>query len=751
MPATTVTEAIDFADGLGRPLRSGAELTPLNEIFCDDLSLSTVAGFPRDGGALAQSRVVVAGRSPRSFGGAAGLRSIVGAVACTLWMAATAAPEARHPIRIDDLLRIQRVSDVQISPDGNAIVYTVASPSLGSNQNESNIWLASTTRSEVRQLTHTGKDRSPRWAPGGKRLAFLSKRDGKSQVFLLTLDAGEARALTHMSTDIDTVRWSPDGMSLVVSAAVYPDCNDEACNKAREEKKALGDNARVYDEWPLSTAISWMDGRRNHLFAINADGPEAPRDLTPGRHYDVPPRLGIDGSVDPDDIAISPDGKELCFASASEWDVSGQGVVHLFRVPMAGGEPQRIAQDSGNERNPAYSPDGRFIAYRSHLNSKNTGEPMRVMLYRRDAGTVINLTKALDRSASALAWTADSKTILFVGEEGIRRPLYALPVRTGAAAKEVSSGFVADISASRASPAVAFTSSSLIAPAEVFVTARPGTAPRQITHHNDQMLSTLEMAAPEPFWFKSTDSMPVQGILLRPPGFRSDLKYPLLVLLHGGPHTVWSDSWSYGWNPQVLAAPGYAVLIVNRRGSTGYGQKFSDAVINDWGGAPYQDIMAGIDDALTRYPFLDATRLAAAGASYGGYMADWLATHTNRFKTIISHAGVFDLTSLYTTDIPWFLELEINGLPWSSETFRKWSPATYAQTLGKYKTPMLITVGEKDFRVPYMQSVELFTSLQRQGVPSKLVVFPDEGHWILKPRDARLWYTTFLDWLGQYL
>jgi dipeptidyl aminopeptidase/acylaminoacyl peptidase len=280
---------------------------------------------------------------------------------------------------------------------------------------------------------------------------------------------------------------------------------------------------------------------------------------------------------------------------------------------------------------------------------------------------------------------------------------------------------------------------------------RPGATPRQITHHNDAIVATLDLPAAETFQFPSKDGATVEALFLRPPATAASGKVPLLVLLHGGPHTTWNDAWNWRWNSQVFAAPGRAILIVNRRGSTAYGQKFSDGVIGDWGGAPYEDIMTGVDVALAKYPFLDSSRVAAAGASYGGYMADWLATHTNRFKTIVSHAGVWDFNSEYGGDIPWFLEFEMQGQPWATENFRKWSPSTYAAALGQFKTPMLITAGEKDFRVPYQQSLALFTSLQRQGIPSKLIVFPEAGHWISKPKDAQLWYSAINDWLAKYL
>jgi dipeptidyl aminopeptidase/acylaminoacyl peptidase len=293
---------------------------------------------------------------------------------------------------------------------------------------------------------------------------------------------------------------------------------------------------------------------------------------------------------------------------------------------------------------------------------------------------------------------------------------------------------------------------SLTMPGELFVGAGDGSGLKQLTHQNDAMLATLEMNAPEKFWFEGAEGTKVEAMLVKPPQFAAGKKYPMLVLLHGGPQTMWTDAWGYRWNAEVFSAAGYVTLMINRRGSTGYGQKFTDEITNDWGGRAYTDVMKGIDAAIAKYPFIDKTKLAAAGGSYGGYLADWLATHTDRFKAIVSHAGVYDKVSMYATEELWFEEHDMQGTPWTApENYKKWSPSTFAGELGKYKTPTLVVCGEKDYRVPYTQSLEFFSALQRQGVPSKIMIFPDEGHWVLKPQNAQLWYKTFLDWVGTYV
>jgi len=289
-------------------------------------------------------------------------------------------------------------------------------------------------------------------------------------------------------------------------------------------------------------------------------------------------------------------------------------------------------------------------------------------------------------------------------------------------------------------------------PSELFVSAADGSGLKQLTHSNDAMLAKVEMNEPETFWFEGAEGTKVEAMLIRPPQFVASQKFPLLVLLHGGPQTMWSNAWGYRWNAQVFSGAGYVTLMINRRGSTGYGQKFTDEITNDWGGKAYLDIMKGIDAAIAKYSFIDKSRMAAAGGSYGGYLADWLGTHTDRFKAIVSHAGVYDKVSMYATEELWFEEHDMQGTPWGApENYKKWAPSTYASEWGKYKTPTLVVAGERDYRVPYTQSLELFNTLQRQGVPSKLLIFPDEGHWILKPLNAQLWYKTFLDWLATYV
>jgi len=655
----------------------------------------------------------------------------------------------KHPMTFDDMIKLHRVSASQVSPDGKWVAFVVATPDLGANRNASNVWVMSTSGGEATQLTQSGHDTAPAWAPDGKALAFLSSRDGNSQVYLLSMGGGEPKKLTTLSTGADLFQWSPDGKTIAFTSSVYLDCKDDACNSERDaEKEKSKVKARIYDHLLYRHWDHWSDGKRSHLFVAPVDGSATARDLTPTADYDIPP----DGRGEVSDFAFSPDSKEICYTAVLDKVEAISTNGELFIVPAAGGEPKKITSNPGFDGNPVYSPDGKYIAYHAQLTAQYESDRWRVMLYDRKSGKTENLSEGFDRSATSLSWSPDSKWIYLLAENETLQPLYAMETRPGAAPKRVLDGYNAAYSFSGDGKTLVSEQTSMTLPTELFVAAADGSGLKQLTHMNDGLLANVEMDAPEKFRFEGAEGTKVEAMLLKPQQFEGGKKYPMIVLLHGGPQTMWSDAWGYRWNPQVFSAAGYVTLMINRRGSTGYGQKFTDEITNDWGGRAYVDVTKGIDAAIAKYPFIDKTRLAAAGGSYGGYMADWLATHTDRFKVIVSHASVYDKTSMYATEELWFEEHDMQGTPWNAaENYKKWSPSTYAAELGKYKTPTLVICGERDYRVPYTQSLEFFSALQRQGVASKLVVFPDEGHWILKPQNAQLWYKTFLDWVGTYL
>src|SRR5246500_4421009 len=541
-------------------------------------------------------------------------------ILCTA--AATLAQDAaRHAITFDDMMQMHRVGSPEISPDGKWVAYAVTTPDMSVNRNASNIWIVPTGGGEAMQLTQSGHDSSPAWSPDGKMIAFLSSREGTSQVYVLNMEGGEAHAVTHLSTGADLVKWSPDGKTIAFTSSVYPDCKDDACNKKRDEEKEKSKvKARVYEQLLYRHWNHWFEGKRSHLFVEPADGSGEARDLNAGANYDVPPdqRGGVD------DINFSPDSKEICFTAVTDKVEAISTNGDLFLVPVAGGEAKRITTNPAFDGNPVYSPDGRFIAYHAQRTPGYESDRWRVMLYDRQSGKTENLTEGFDRSANELAWSGDSKTIFFTAEDETLQPVYAMAARVGAEPKKViAEGFNTGLTISDDGKILAFERSSLTMPAEVFVAESAGSGGRQLTHQNESILTKLDMNEPETFWFESADGTRVQAMMIRPPHFDATKKYPLLVLLHGGPQTMWSNSWGYRWNAQVFSGGGYVTLMINRRGSTGYGQKFTDEITNDWGGKAYGDVMKGVDVSLAKFPFIDGKKMAAAGGSYGGHMGGW--------------------------------------------------------------------------------------------------------------------------------
>jgi dipeptidyl aminopeptidase/acylaminoacyl peptidase len=658
---------------------------------------------------------------------------------------------AKRAMTFDDLAAVQRVGDAQISPDGRAVVYTVGTTDMDTNRVAHNIWVIPTAPgSQPRQLTQSGHDTRPQWSPDGKTIAFLSNREGVTQIYAMPAQGGNAKKITSLSTGADNEKWSPDGRWIAFTSSVFPDCPDDACNRARDdaaEKSKV--KARVYDHLLYRHWVHWSDGKRSHLFLVAASG-GAPRDLTPRADYDVPP----DERGDANDFNFSPDSKELCFTAVADRPEAITTNGDLFLVPTSGGEPKRITSNPGFDGHPTYSPDGRYIAYHSQKTPEYESDRWRLMIFDRAAGTHVEVAESFDRSVDEIVWSPDSKQIYFTAVNEAEQPVYEIAAASGSTPREiVKDSFNESITIAADGNTFAFLRSSLTAPAEVFTARSDGTAARELSQHNAARLASIDMNPPESFWYEGAGGTRVQGMLIRPPHFDASKKYPLLLLIHGGPQSLWTDSWGYRWNEELFAAPGYVAVLINPRGSTGYGQKFTDEITDDWGGRVYEDLMKGVDYVIGNYPYVDASRVAAAGGSYGGYMIDWIATHTGRFKVLISHAGVYDKTSMYgATEELWFEEHDMAGTPWTHpESYQKWSPSTYAGDLGKYKTPTLVICGELDYRVPYTQSLEFFTALQRQNVPSKIVVYPDEGHWILKPQNSRLWYKTFSDWLAAYL
>ena len=664
---------------------------------------------------------------------------------------APAGAQTKRPITIDDLLKLQRVGDPQISPDGATVVYAVTVPDKAANKSTHNLWIVPTRGGAPRQLTTSGSDTDPRWSPDGKQLAFLSSRGGEAQIYVLALAGGEANKVTTVSGGVDMFVWSPDGASFAFTSKVFPDCQDDACNAKRAKDDAAGKvKIRVYDDLLYRHWTEWRTGTRGHLFVTPVAGGAA-KDLTQGAKYDVPPgqREG------PHPIAFSPDSKQIAFTAIDDPMEAASTNGDIFTVPADGSSAAvRLTKSAGFDGAPAYSPDGKYLAFHSQARPGVESDRWRLMRLDRQSGETIELTPSFDRSVDALAWSPDSKTIYFGAEDSTYEPVFSVAA-SGGMPKAINPKTMNTAWALSANGTTfVMLRASQNQPGDLVASAADGSDSRELTHQNAELLAALDLPAAEHFTFAGAGGTEVSAMLLRPPAFDASKKYPVVMILHGGPETMFGDAWSYRWNSQMFAAPGYAVLQINRRGSTGFGQAFTDGIVDDWGGKPYQDLMKGLDAALAKYPFLDGTRVAAAGASYGGYMIDWMESQSKgRFKALVSHAGVYNLASMYgATEELWFPEAEFKGTPWTNKAaYERSSASTYAAEFGKYKTPTLVSCGELDFRVPYTQSLEFYTALQRQGVPSRLVVVPDEGHWILKPANSAFWYGQVMEWLKKYL
>ena len=663
-----------------------------------------------------------------------------------LLVLAVAAPVlAQKPFDVDALMKLARVSDPQVSPDGRMVAFTVQTVDLAANKKPTNIYVVPVAGGEPVRITSAGTvNERPRWSPDSRAIAFISDRGGSAQVWLMAPYGTDARQITSLATEAGGVLYSPDGKNLAFTSEVYPDCPDDACNKKKlDAEKDSKVHARIYTSLLYRHWTEWRGNRRSHLFVVPVSS-GTPKDLTPGDR-DVPP-FSLGGQ---DDYAISPDGSELCFVWNADPEPAASTNSDLWVVPMAGGDVVKITSNPAADTSPAYSPDGKYLAWRAQVRPGYEADRWRLMVLERATGKLTNLTAGNDRWVTGFTWSPDSSQVFFTIEDRGRQLLQTVPVRGGGARSIISGdSFVDEVQLTPDGKTVVFTEQTGARPSEIFAAASGGSV-RALTHFNDSLLAGFALPKLEEFWVESTDGTRIHSFLLKPPGFDESKRYPVLFLIHGGPQGAWGEDWTYRWNAQVFAGAGFVVIMPNPRGSIGYGQKFIDDINADWGGKPYDDIMS-VADYVAKLPYADPDKMAAAGGSYGGYMVDWILGHTQRFKALVSHAGVFDLRSMFgATEELWFPLWEFHGAPWDNpDLYAKLSPSFYAKD---FRTPTLVVGGELDFRVPYGQALQLYTSLQLQKVPSKLLMYPDEGHWVLKPQNSVLWYNTFIDWVKEWV
>ncbi|MHB1192787.1 MAG: S9 family peptidase [Longimicrobiales bacterium] len=652
---------------------------------------------------------------------------------------------AQDAMTAEDLWSLARVGNPVLSPDGSTVLYTVTTFDLDALRSRTEVWSVGVAGGEPRPFitSEQGSNSAPAWSPDGKRIAFVSTRGGSGpQVWVIPVDGGEARPLTSVEGGATGPVWSRDGRRILFASSVQPE--GDAMAERLKEIAGRKSEAKVFDDLQYRHWDEWEDGLRSHVFVLDvASG--GTLDVTPGPH-DTPP-LALGGFQDYD---ISPDGEEIAFVRNTDVPAMVGTGNDVWLVSAAGGEPRLLTPSDANDAAPHYSPDGRWIAYLAMSRPGFEADQAQLVLHDRSTHETRSLTADLDASVDFFTWSADSRSLWFQTQDQLFHATYRVDVAGGAPQKITQGTYDGGLAVSADGRTLVVARQSNDRPVDLFALGADGSVRRRLTDQNRGPLARLALQPVEPFWAEGAEGARVQGFIVKPPRFDATRKYPVVYLIHGGPQGAWTDSWSYRWNPNMFAAAGYVVVAVNPRGSTGYGQRFTDEITGDWGGKVYTDLMNALDHALATYPFLDRTRVAAAGASYGGYMINWINGHTDRFRALINHDGLFDTRSMYgATEELWFPEWEFGGQPWSNpEGFERWNPANHAASM---TTPTLVVHGGLDYRVPLEQGLATFTALRRRGVPARLLYFPDEGHWVLKPQNAFVWWEEMLGWLGRYL
>jgi dipeptidyl aminopeptidase/acylaminoacyl peptidase len=689
--------------------------------------------------------------------------------------AVPAATGTQHPFDAHDLVTMARLSEPAVSPDGTRVAFTLRHTDLAADRGRTDLWWVGTDGTGLAQLTtDPASDSSPAWSPDGSSLYFLSTRSGSSQVWRLPVSGGEARQVSDLPVDVATFEISPDGSKLAVSMDTFPDCPGIQCTADRlEAREKSPEDGQIYDRLFVRHWDTWADGRRSHLFVLPADGAKHGAadalDVTRGLDGDVPSKP-FGGS---EEYTFTPDGKGLVFSSrvvgAEEaWSTD----FDLYLVPVDGSAAPRVLTDANQawDTQPHFSPDGKTLAYLAMKRPRFESDRFRIMLmpWSSDgsadggpAGPPRDLTEDWDRSPASFLWAPDGKTIYATASNLGNVSLFAVDAGSGEARTLVTHGHVrspgvAQSQGSKGSPSrqsrrIVFARDTFISPVDLYSVDADGGDERRLTDVDADHLANVRMGSYEQFHFAGWNGDTVYGYVVKPADFEPGKKYPVAFLIHGGPQGSWESEFHYRWNPQPYAGAGYAVVMIDFHGSTGYGQAFTDSISRHWGDRPLEDLQKGLAAAIAQYPFLDGDRVGALGASYGGYMIYWIAGNwPDRFRCLVDHDGVFDTRSAYySTEELWFPEWELGGPYWKNpELYEKFNPVDYVD---KWKTPMLVIHSQHDYRLPLTQGLGAFTALQRQGIPSRLLYYPDESHFVLKPANSQLWYKTVLDWLDRWV
>ena len=661
--------------------------------------------------------------------------------------AAIATAQETRRFTVEDLLKVRRVGDPQVSPNGKRVAFTIGDVNYDLNKVITQIYVMQIDGGGLKQLTNgAASSTTPRWSPEGKRIAFVT--DG--QVWTMEDDGDNKDKVTKISTSAAAPVWSPDGKWIAFTSEVYPDCSDDDCNKKKDE---AAENSKVKAH--IATRLlfrhwdEWRDVKRTHVFVVSSKGGTA-RDLTPG-DFDSPPYAAASGV----DFAFSPDSKELAYVRNPDKVEAISTNSDIYVLSLSGGAAKNITvSNRGYDVGPIYTRDGRSIIYRSQATAGFEADRWRLMSYNRMTGVSTEIAKKFDLQIEEIALSPDGNYAYFIAGERGRLPVFRVPLGGAEPQKMIPNVSASGLQITPDGKSLVFAHSTMAIPTEIYRADIDEGTTTPLTTANSVLMAPFGLRKAEEVEWTGALGKKIHGFIIKPPNFDPNRKYPLAVIIHGGPQSAFNDSWGYRWNPQVWVNNGYIAFLPNPRGSTGYGQQFVNEISADWGGKAYTDIMNGVADVLRRNSFIDKDRVGAAGASYGGYMINWIEGHNTdprfRFKVLVSHDGVYNLESMYgATEELWFTDWEFKGTPWTNPMmYARWSPSKFVKN---FKTPILIIHSELDYRVPFGEGLQLFTAAQRMGVDSKLLVFPDEGHWVLKPQNSQLWYHTVLDWMDKYL
>jgi dipeptidyl aminopeptidase/acylaminoacyl peptidase len=672
------------------------------------------------------------------------MRTILAIVSIIIFTTSSFAQE-KHAITVDDLWNMKRIGSFDVSQDASKIIFDVTTYSMELNKGQTDIWIINSDGSGLRQIKESAS--LPKFIPGDSKIYF----ERNEQLFISDLNGKNENQLTDFYSGVSEAELSIDKTHLLFTSKVYADCESQECNEQKDlEKETSKVKAEIFTQLMYRHWNDWRGPKISHLFLYNIEKKNF-TDLTLNSKFDTPP-LALGSS---NDYSFSPTAEQISFTMNESDFLATSTNNDIFTMNLsnvsnnAKSTYKKISVSDGNDTQPVYSPDGNYIVYCSMERAGFEADKQRIMLYNRRTEKTSNLTGNYDLSAGELVWSKDSKSIYFTAANKIYSSIFKIDINTKLISTIVESVVASSMKLSADGKTLFFKNQKSTLPEEIFAIKTDKSNFQKITDVNKKLLSTIDMNEVETFWAMGAEDTKVQSILVKPPFFDSSKKYPMMFLIHGGPQGHWEDDFHYRWNLQMFASQGYVVVATNPRGSLGYGQKFTDEISLDWGGKAYIDLMNSYDYAIENFSFIDKENTFASGASYGGYMINWIEGHTDRFKALVCHAGVYNLESMYgTTEELWFPEWENGGTPWENrELYQKWSPHMFVDN---FKTPMLVIHGAYDFRVPFSQAMELFTALQKMNVESKLLYYPDEYHFVTKPQNAKLWWNTIYDWLEQH-